>query len=244
MAVVVEVLADKEAVSGRGAAMVAGLIGAKPTAVLGLAAGATPLKLYAELVHRHADGLDFSDVTVFDLDEYIGLPPGHAAEFARGLHEQLIDRVNLAPGRVHLLGGGGDDDRCVGYEETIAAAGGIDLQILGIGLNGHIAFNEPGSPHDSRTRRVRLTETTRAANQTRFPPGQRVPETAVTMGIGTILGARRILLLATGEDKADAVAKALDGPVTDAVPASALQRHPDAVILLDRAAASQLRTRT
>ena len=243
MAVTVVVVTDKTEVARYGADLVAALVRNKPDAVLGLAAGATPEGLYAEMVNLHAGGLDFSRVTVFDLDEYHGLPPGHPAAFARSLRAHLIDHLNLSPLRVHLL-----EDRlseplsplCAEYERLIRQAGGIDLQLLGLGRNGHIAFNEPGSDFASRTRPVDLSETTRAANRAAFASGEAVPTTAVTMGIGTILEARRILLLATGLDKAEAVAASIQAPPTPQIPASALQGHPDTLFLLDRMAASRL----
>lgn len=239
------VLADAAAVAVRAADMVADVVTRNERPVLGLAAGATPLGLYAELVRRHAGGLDFSPVSVFGLDEYLGLPAEHPSSCAWTLRRHLIDRVNLDPARVRLLEGraAGDWlDHGAAFERAIAAAGGVDLQILGLGLNGHIGFNEPGCSLAGRTRRVALSAATRASNRTSFSDGD-VPATAVTMGIGTILEARRLLLLATGASKAGMVAKAVEGPVTAMVPASALQLHPDAVMMLDEAAAAGLQRR-
>lgn len=239
------VLADAAAVARRAADMVADVITRRERPVLGLAAGATPLGLYAELVRRHAGGLDFSPVSVFGLDEYLGLPPEHPSSCAWTLRRHLIDRVGLAPARVRLLEGIAADpvESCAAYERAIAAAGGVDLQILGLGVNGHIGFNEPGSSLAGRTRRIALSAATRTTNRACFPAGD-VPATAVTMGIGTILEARRVMLLATGASKAEMVARAVEGPVTAMVPASALQLHPDAVMLLDEAAAAGLQRRT
>lgn len=241
----VVVLADAAAVAVRAADMVTDAIARGERPVLGLAAGATPIGLYAELVRRHAGGLDFSPVSVFGLDEYLGLPPAHASSCAWTLRRHLIDRVNLDPARVRLLEGmatGDPVDHGAAFEQAIAAAGGIDLQILGLGVNGHIGFNEPGCSLAGRTRRVALSAATRVTNRAGFPTGD-VPATAVTMGIGTILEARRVMLLATGASKAEMVAKAVEGPLTAMVPASALQLHPDAVMLLDEAAAAGLQRR-
>ena len=214
-----------------------------PGLVLGLATGGTPVGCYRELVRRHREeGLDFSRVTTFNLDEYVGLPPGHAQSYHRFMREQLFDHVNLDPARTHLPNGLATDPaaHAAAYEEAIRQAGGIDLQLLGIGHNGHIAFNEPGASLDSRTRVVRLREETIEANGRFFDDPADVPRTAVTMGIGTILEARRLVLLATGQDKAEAVWRALRGPIHGEHPASMLRTHPDVTFVLDRAAASKL----
>ncbi|MBY0431566.1 MAG: glucosamine-6-phosphate deaminase [Rhodospirillales bacterium] len=235
--------ADATAVATRAADMVEATIRSKPHPVIGLAAGATPMALYLELARRHDAGLDFSTVTVFGLDDYLGLNSNHPASCALTLRHHLIDRVNLAPSRVHLLSGQADGDlfaRCEDYENRIAAAGGLDLQILGLGVNGHIGFNEPGCSLAGRTRPVALRSSTRATNRPIFSPAEEVPRGGITMGVATILSARRILLLATGSTKAQAVTKAVEGPLTAMVPASALQLHPDAVMLLDESAASGL----
>ncbi len=241
----VVVVADAHAVSLQAAAIVAALVAARPRAVLGLAAGTTPVGLYHELGRRHAGGLDFAGITAFALDDYLDLAPGHPAGLDRVFHDHLLAGTNLPPSALHLPGNGigpGADlaAACAAFEAAIAAAGGIDLQILGIGGNGHIGFNEPGCSLAGRTRPVRLSAATRAANAGAFPPGEAVPEAAVTLGIGTILAARRILLLATGAAKAAVVAAAIEGPVTARLPASALQLHPDATVLLDEAAANRL----
>lgn len=240
----VEIEMNAAAVACRAADLVSAALRSNPRMVLGLAAGATPLALYAELVRRNTqDGLDFSQATLFDLDEYLGLAEDDPRGFRQGLRAAFIDKIGAALGRVHLLGvaeGGDPAAHCAAYEEAILGTGGIDLQILGIGVNAHLAFNEPGSPHDSRTRPVTLSSTTRSVLRPCFSSDGEVPHAAVTMGIGTILEARRLLLLATGADKAPAVAAAAEGPVTEAVPASALRRHPDATLLLDRAAARDL----
>ncbi|TAN58749.1 MAG: glucosamine-6-phosphate deaminase [Magnetospirillum sp.] len=241
MLVLVE--ADVQAVSRRAADLVAGLIGRNPRAVLGLAAGATPRGLYEELVRRN---LDFSGVTVFGLDEYMDLPVDHPASCTDAVRRNLIGRVNLDPARIHLLDAippGDVTAYCAAHEARIAAAGGVDLQILGLGQNGHIGFNEPGSSLSAGTHAVALSASTRTVNRTGFPPPAEVPEAAVTMGIGTILAAKRVLLLATGAAKAEMVAKVVEGPLAARVPASALQLHADAVVLLDSAAAAKLQYR-
>lgn len=232
---------DAQAVAARAASLVEGLVRARPDCVIGLAAGATPLAMYAELTDRRRS-LDFSRATVFGLDEYLGLDDGHPASCARTLRTHFIDRAGIAASRTHLLDGLARGDLpayCAAYEDRIKAAGGLDLQILGLGVNGHIGFNEPGSGLAGRTRLVGLRRSTRRTNAPIFAPAE-VPEAALTTGIGTILGARRIILLATGPSKADAVAKMIEGPASALVPASALQLHPDAVVVVDAAAAAGL----
>ena len=215
-------------------------------AVLGLATGGTTLPIYAALVEAHrANGASFRHATTFNLDEYVGLDHEHPASFARFMRGALFDHVDIDPGRVHLLDGAAPDPvaEAARYERAIKAAGGIGLQFLGIGANGHIGFNEPGSPLASRTRCVTLTPSTRDANR-RFFGGGTVPARALTMGIATILDAREIILAATGARKARAVACAIDGPITPECPASALQTHPSATIICDRDAAAGLNRRS
>ena len=206
---------------------------------IGLAAGATMEPVYGEACALAArrPGL-FAATGFFSLDELGGLPPDHPACFARFLHSRFLDPVGADPARVRLPRGEAAD--AAPYEAAIAAAGGIGLQLLGIGRNGHIAFNEPGSDADTRTRLVLLDPETRQALSPLFPPGEAPPARGLTMGVGTILEARRLLLVALGEAKAPAVAAALEGPVGPACPASFLRRHPDAVLLCDEAAASRL----
>lgn len=208
--------------------------------VLGVAAGTSPVEAYTRLVARRPP---VDELHVVLLDEYAGLGEDHPASFRRQIRTVLTDPLGLPPERLHSLDGldPDPDAACRRFERTLAGLGGVDLQLLGIGRNGHIAFNEPGSALDSRTRPITLTASTRAANATAFPSVDDVPARALTQGIGTILEARRLVLLATGPAKADAVALAIDGPVGDAVPASALQRHPDVIVVLDRSAASGLR---
>lgn len=213
---------------------------------LGLAAGHTPTGLYRHLVELHqADRLDFSTVRIFSLDEFLDLPCDSPGSFRAFYREHLLDHLNLNPAHLHLLTGETDKgiaSYCEAYERMIRERGGIDLQILGIGQNGHVGFNEPGSSLRSRTRMTLLTAGTRRANARQFQR-EKVPEWAITMGIGTILEARALLLLAFGEEKATAVAKAVEGPLTASVPASAVQLHSTAILVLDRKAASRLNNR-
>lgn len=241
------VLPDYQAVSLCAADLVARALERKPGLVLGLATGATPLGLYRELVRRHAeDGLDLSKAVTFNLDEYLGLAADHPATCRRYMIDHLFSKVNIPPQQVFMPDSRPTDDLeqyCAAFEEAIREAGGIDLQILGIGLNGHLGFNEPGSSLASRSRIVSLSRVTREANRQNFGNDEAVPEAAFTMGLGTIAEARRLLLLATGQSKAGVVAAALEGPLTASLPASLLQMHPDSVVLLDEAAAARLTRR-
>ena len=235
---------DAEGVDRRAADLVASRIRSQPACVLGLPTGSTPLSLYRELVRMHReDGLDFSRVVSFNLDEYVGLAPDHPQSFASYMRRHLFDRVNLDPARTHLLRGDAADlgAECEAYEAAIREAGGIDLQLLGIGVTGHLAFNEPGSSLGSRTRVKTLTRETVAANAAWTDP--ELPRLALTLGIATILEARTCLLLATGEHKAPAIRDAVEGPITAQVPATALQMHRDAVLVIDEGAASALARR-
>ena len=236
------VLPSPEEVCARAARIVAEALGAKPDAVLGLPAGNTPLPVYAELTRRHRAGaLSFARARAFTLDEYLDLAPNHQASFRRFMEEALFRQVDLPRAQAHAPDGQAADPGAAAarYEAAIAAEGGFDLVLLGIGANGHIAFNEPGSPFDSRTRVVTLNEETRAGNRAAFGVEQ-VPRRAITIGMGTILEARRCVLLAYGVGKANAIARALEGPMTELVPASALQDHPDATAIVDGPAASRL----
>ena len=242
-----EVIITKDAstASGTAARLLARLVKAKPDAVLGLATGSTPLALYRELVRMHREeGLDFSRVTTFSLDEYVGLQDDHPQSYHTFMWKNLFDQINIPAGNVHIPDGMTHDipAYCKGYEEAIAEAGGIDLQVLGIGTDGHIGFNEPTSSFASRTRIKTLTRKT-VEDNARFFGGDesRVPHHCITMGIGTIMDARRALLLAFGSEKAAAVAAAVEGPVSSMIPASILQHHPHAMVFLDEAAAAHLR---
>jgi glucosamine-6-phosphate deaminase len=234
---------DYESMSKEGARIVSELIRLKPNCVLGFATGGTPLGLYKELIRLHREeGLDFSKVTTFNLDEYVGLPPEHPQSYHYFMWENLFKHINVDPRFVHIPHGMADDIDafCDWYEERIEAVGGIDLQILGIGANGHIAFNEPSSSLGSRTRIKTLTEKTRQDNARFFSSMDEVPKYAITMGVGTIMEARKLLLLASGPGKAEAIAKTVEGPITAMVPASIVQLHPHATVLVDREAASKL----
>jgi glucosamine-6-phosphate deaminase len=228
-----------EAASAVAASVVARLLREKPNAVLGLPTGNTPLLLYRELVRLN---LDWSKVTTFNLDEYVGLPPEHPASYHSFMRHELFAHINLPANQAHVPDGMAEDipSVCRRYEAQIRACGGIDLQILGIGADGHIGFNEPTSSLASRTRIKTLTSETRRANARFFGSEAEVPHHVITMGIGTILDTRQVLLLAFGQDKARAVAEAVEGPVTAMNPASALQMHPSAGFLLDETAASEL----
>lgn len=215
--------------------------------VLGLATGSTPLPLYIELIRLHKEEkLDFSTVVTFNLDEYVGLSPTHHQSYHYFMHENFFKHVNIPQKNIHLLDGTLTHPDTIRahlstYEKKIVAAGGIDIQILGIGSNGHIAFNEPGSHSDSRTRIVDLDHKTRQDNARFFNQGEEVPTHAMTMGIGTILEAKQCLILATGKQKAEIVAKTLKclKPVQD-IPATLLHNHHNTIFLLDRGASTVL----
>jgi glucosamine-6-phosphate deaminase len=223
---------------------VAGAIHDRPDLVLGLPTGRSPIAAYAELRRLYAAGLvDFSRVRTFNLDEFAGIPATHPGSFRRFMEAHLFAAVNLDPSRVHFLDGAAADldAECARYEAAIAAAGGIDLQVLGIGANGHIGFNEPGDELVARTHRVALHDVTRRENAALF--GGRVedvPREALSMGMATILQAGRIALIATGERKASCVAGMVRGPLTTRLPASFLQTHRAVELFLDRLAASRL----
>jgi len=233
---------------GREAArMVAAAVRANPKIVLGLATGGTPLGMYEELIALHrSSGLDFSKATSFNLDEYLGLAHDNRQSFHYFMHSNFFSHVNFSPEKIHIPDGsirGNYSEYCEGYERSIKSAGGIDLQILGIGRNGHIGFNEPNSSLASRTRLKELTRETIEDNRRFFPPGAEIPECAITMGIGTILDARRILILATGKSKAAAVANTIEGPISASVSASALQLHAEVTFIIDEDAAYALTQR-
>ena len=228
-------------------ALVARLIEARmramPDLVLGLATGRTMERVYARLV---ASGVSFARARTFNLDEYIGLPPGDPHGYRHYMQRHLFDHVDVDPARTHLPDGAATDlkEAARRFEAAIAAAGGIDLQLLGIGEAGHIGFNEPLSALMSRTRDKTLTPTTRAQNAAMFGgDSERVPLRALTMGVGTILEARELLLLALGERKAAIVARAVEGPITAMVSASAIQIHPNCKVVVDEAAAARLEGR-
>lgn len=217
-----------------------------PTLVLGLATGRTMEKLYGMLARMfREDGLDFSRVQTFNLDEYIGLAPDHPDSYRVYMHKHFFSKVNIHPASTHLPNGAAADPdlECQHYEQRISACGGIDLQLLGIGNSGHIGFNEPLSSMRSRTRCKALTPETIAQNQPLFNNPDHMPRRAMTMGVGTILDAKRCLMLVTGEEKAAILAKAVEGPITSMISATALQLHGKCTVIVDEEAASQLQNR-
>lgn len=210
---------------------------------LGLATGSSPLSVYGELIRRHREeGLSFADVQAFSLDEYVGLPREHSQSYAYFIRTRFSEHVDIDPARVHGPDGVADDvfaaaDR---YDAAIVESGPIDVQLLGIGVNGHIGFNEPGSSLGSRTRVTTLTEQTRQDNARFFDSIDEVPRHVITQGLGTISSARHLVLIATGQHKAAAVAAAVEGPLTASCPASVLQLHPRVTVVVDEAAAVRL----
>lgn len=232
-----------EEMSLRAASSVAGLVREKPGLAAALPSGGTPRGMYRELVRMHREeGLDFSRANIFLIDEYYGLAPRATGSLYSFIHNHFLAQVQIPAGRVHAPDTMSPDAGAAGrrYEEEIEAAGGLDLAVLGIGHNGHIGFNEPGSLFTSRTRLVDLAQETVSANARFFDDPADVPRQAISMGLATITEARQVLLLASGEGKAPAVAAALKGPVTTDVPASCLQAHPDFTAILDKSAASLL----
>ena len=223
--------------------LIADVFRRKPRGVLGLATGSTPVGTYRELIRLHREeGLDFSQVVTFNLDEYVGLRPDHDQSYRHFMNEQLFNHININPGNTYVPDGMAKDlgAFCEWYEQKMVEHGGIDIQVLGIGSNGHIAFNEPGSSLGSRTRVKTLTDQTRQDNARFFSTMDEVPRYAITMGIGTIMEARRVIMLANGEGKADVIAKTIEGPITAMVPSTIVQMHRDATIIMDREAASCL----
>jgi len=231
----------------------------KPNLVLGLATGSTPLGTYQELIQMHKEGiLDFSRIITFNLDEYLGLSANHPQSYHYYMKKNLFGEININPENIHIPecsegwrrtnvlrvpDGTAKDVKalCRDYEKAIQETGGIDLQILGIGSDGHIGFNEPGTSLDSRTHVAKLAESTIRDNSRFFEKKEDVPESAITMGVQTIFEAKKIILLASGENKATAVAKALEGPITSQITASILQRHSNTIVILDEKAASKLK---
>ncbi len=233
---------DYSEMSRRAAQIISAQILMKPDCVLGLATGSTPVGAYKQLAEWYSQGeLDFSAVTTINLDEYKGLSRDNDQSYYYFMNEHLFSKVNIDKNRTFLPDGTEADSEtaCRKYNEIIHATGGADLQLLGIGHNGHIGFNEPGDCFEKETHCVTLSERTIQANTRFFASEKDVPRQAYTMGIQTILSARKILLAASGEDKADAVKAAFYGPVTPKVPASILQFHPDVVLVADEAALSK-----
>ncbi len=247
---------DAESMGWVATRMIADLVRRKPRCALGLATGSTPLRTYRQLIQLHKEeGLDFSQVVTFNLDEYYPIAPDHPESYRYFMNQSFFNHINipLEPrdgnrrwGNTYVPDGTAEDveAHCLWYEERIKEEGGIDLQLLGVGSNGHIAFNEPTSSLGSRTRIKTLTQKTIEDNARFFDNDMsRVPKHAITMGIGTILEARVIVLQANGEKKADAIANAIEGPITSMCPASALQLHPEVYFVIDEAAASKLKYR-
>ena len=236
------IVTDAQQAAVRAAGLYVDLLRRKPDAVLGLATGSTPLGLYARLATLYRAGeLSFRRATSFNLDEYVGLPATHDQSYRYFMEHNLFSHVDLPAERTHVPSGLDVSDAALaGYDAAIEAAGGIDLQLLGLGGNGHIGFNEPGTPFGLGTHVVELTARTRQDNARFFASLDEVPTHAATMGVKTVMHARAILLLAFGSAKAEAVRAALTGPVTEEVPASVLQLHPDVTVICDEEAAKLL----
>ncbi|MBP8989036.1 MAG: glucosamine-6-phosphate deaminase [Clostridia bacterium] len=235
---------DNERQAGLAAAyLIAAQIVGKSEAVIGLATGSTPIPAYQELIRLTQAGvLDWSRVTTFNLDEYVGLPGDHEQSYRAFMMKNLFDKVNIRKEAIHIPNGMAEDltEECIAYERAIQARGGIDLQLLGLGRNGHIGFNEPDQVFSTMTHVVNLTEDTIEANARFFSRSEDVPRQAISMGIGTIMKARKIVMLATGAQKARAVRSMICQAVDPACPASILQLHADVTVLLDHAAATAL----
>lgn len=237
----VVIVSDREAAGKVVADEIARMIRNNPETVLGLATGSTPLPVYSAL-REALDGVDVSQVQGFALDEYVGIDPAHPESYRSVISREVVEPLGLTPENIHVPNGSVDGIEHAGadYEAAIDAAGGIDLQILGIGTDGHIGFNEPGSSFASLTRVKTLTERTRTDNARFFDSRDDVPMHCITQGLGTISRARHLVLLAFGEGKADAVAAAVEGPVSASLPGSAIQMHPHVTVVVDEAAASKL----
>ena len=231
-----------EDMSRRAADVIAEVMTAKPDCVLGLATGSTPIGLYADLVSDCKEGkISFADVDTYNLDEYRGLAGDHDQSYRYFMNVNLFDHVDIDKARTHVPDGSmaDADAACAAYEEAIESAGGVDIQLLGLGHNGHIGFNEPCDEFPKATHCVTLTESTIQANSRLFDSIDDVPREAYTMGIGTIMKAKKILVVANGEGKADIVKRAFFGPVTPEVPASILQFHPDVTVIVDAEAGAK-----
>ena len=231
---------DYQDMSRKAANIISAQVIMKPNAVLGLATGGTPVGTYAQLIEWYRKGdLDFSEVTTINLDEYRGLPRTHEQSYWYFMHDKLFNHVNVPEENIYVPDGMNPDSKaaCRAYDRIIAKAGGIDLQLLGIGVDGHIGFNEPGNAFELETHCVDLTDQTIKSNQRFFGDGQ-VPKQAYTMGIKTIMQARKVLMVANGLEKAEIIQKAFFGPVTPEVQASILQRHPEFTLIADKDALS------
>lgn len=227
-----------------GASLIVSLLQSNPKAVLGLATGSSPVGVYARMIDMYRKGLvSFSKATTFNLDEYIGLPDNHPQSYRSFMNEQLFNHIDINPNQTYIPNGNAVDmeAECLAYEKKLDEYGPVDLQILGIGSNGHIGFNEPDANLSSKTHVVDLLEDTREANARFFDTLEDVPRQAITMGIGSILKAKQILLLARGEGKAEAIRNAVEGPITTQCPASLLQSHPNVIVLVDEGAGQWLK---
>lgn len=234
---------DYEKMSRAAADVISALVAENPSCVLGLATGSTPIGLYADLVEDFKAGkISFADVDTYNLDEYRGLSGDHDQSYRYFMNDNLFDHVDIDKARTHVPDGACADAEaaCTAYEEAIETAGGVDLQLLGLGHNGHIGFNEPCDEFPKATHCVQLTESTINANSRLFDSVDEVPREAYTMGIGTIMKARAILVVANGEGKADIVKRAFFGPVTPEVPASILQFHPNVTVIVDKEAGKEI----
>lgn len=239
MSIKVIVCENYEDMSARAAAIFAQQVKEKPNSVLGFATGSTPVGMYRELIRMHKEeGLDFSAVTSFNLDEYYPISPENDQSYRYFMEKNLFEHINIPKESTHVPNGNAEDAEaeCAAYDRRIEEMGGIDLQVLGIGVNGHIAFNEPDEALISGTHVTSLTESTIEANSRFFASKDEVPRHALTMGIGSIMHARKIVLLATGANKRDAIAKVLSGKISTDCPASVLNLHADTVIFCDSAA--------
>lgn len=234
---------DYEKMSVAAAALIADVLSEKEDATLGLATGSTPIGLYKKLIEWNKEGtIDFENVKTVNLDEYVGLPRESKNSYYSVMHEFFFDHINIKEENTHLPNGMNEniEEECNNYKELIESLGGVDVQILGVGHNGHIGFNEPGTSFDSEVHCVELTNETINANKRFFELEEDVPRKAITMGIGTIMRAKKIILVASGDGKADIMKKIIEGPVTEEVPASILQNHPDCIIIADSAALSKI----
>lgn len=239
----IRIFDDAQQVGKAAATLIAAQLLRKPESVLGLATGSSPVPCYQKLIGMYREGIvDFSRATTYNLDEYVGIPEDHPCSYHRFMDDQLFDHVNIRKEAVHVPSGLAEDLDAVAaaYDDAIANAGGIDLQLLGIGRNGHIGFNEPGDRFIYGCHVVDLTQSTIDANTRFFDSEADVPRKAISLGIGSIMNAGQILLIATGEDKAEAVRRSVYGEVDPQVQASILRTHPQVIFLLDKAAAAQL----
>ncbi|TDL62931.1 MULTISPECIES: glucosamine-6-phosphate deaminase [Paenibacillus] len=240
----IRIFENEEDLNATGSGLIASLLQTKPRAVLGLATGSSPVGIYKQLITLYQKGLvSFSQASSFNLDEYVGLPTEHRESYRSFMNEQLFKHIDIDIARTQVPDGQAADleQECNSYEQRLDDRGPVDLQLLGIGHNGHIGFNEPGTELTGRTHVVDLKDETRKANARFFDSIDEVPAQAITMGVGTILKAKQILLIARGEEKAEIIREAFMGPITTACPASLLQCHPNVVVLLDRAAGRLVR---